>query len=332
MVSGPVENLVYASDQEMTKSDPSDAPAARAGRKPRVSIGLPVYNGEPYLIESIESILGQTFADFELIVCDNGSTDRTEEICRDYAERDSRIRYSQNATNLGVFGNHAKVFSLARGDYFFWAADDDIRAPEFLERCVAVLDAEPETVVCYTAIQVIDEYGAPLEANERRVDCEHPDPVARFESLIAMDYRLEPIMGLFRTRPLRATGAHGLYPDSDRVLLAEMGLRGPFRRLPEVLFYRRDHADRSIRAHPSRHDRELWMNPSKKTRLAFPFHRQFFEYLRSIAKAPLSTGQRAACFGIMMRWIGWHKDKLWSDYNWSMRVLLRPVIQLIRSK
>lgn len=319
-------------DGKMTKPDCVDWRKPCANKKPRVSIGLPVYNGEPYLVESIESILAQTFTDFELIICDNGSTDRTEEICRGYQVRDSRVRYHRNSTNLGVFGNHARTFSLASSEYFFWAADDDIRASDFLETCVAVLDSEADVVICYTAIQIIDETGEPIAGNEQRVDCENPDPVKRFESLIRMDYRLEPVMGLFRTSPLKATGAHGLYPDSDRVLLAEMGLRGPFRRLEDILFYRRDHPDGSIRAHPSRHEREIWMNSSKKTRLAFPYHRQLFEYLFTIVKVRLTARQRLACGGIMLRWIRNHRNELWSDYEWTLRVVLGPIIRRLRSR
>jgi len=299
---------------------------------PRVSIGLPVYNGEPYLVEALDSILGQTFSDFELIICDNGSTDRTEEICRSYEARDPRVRYSRNPSNLGVFGNHAKVFSMATGEYYFWAADDDIRAPEFLEKTVAVLDAEPDVVICYSKIEVIDEKGSRVDAVEQRVDCENEDPVERFRSLIRMDYRLEPIMGLHRTDPLRATGAHGLYPDSDRVLLAEMGLRGPFRRLPEVLFKRRDHAARSIRSFPSRHERAMWIDPTRSRRLSFPYHRQLVEYLRSISKAPITLGQKAACCGIMFGWCIQHRKLLWSDYEWSLRAVLGPAFRRLRSR
>lgn len=298
---------------------------------PRVSIGLPVYDGEPYLEEAIDSLLAQTYTDFELIICDNRSTDRTAEICRAYESRDHRVRYQQNSENLGVFGNHAKCFSLARGEYYFWAASDDIRAPDFLEKCLRVLEDEPETVLCYTAIQVIGAQGEPLDAVEQRVDAENADAVARFRSLIRMDYRLEPVMGLFRTAPLRATGAHGLYPDSDRNLLAELGLRGPFRRLPELLFFRRDHADRSIRAHPTRHERAAWINPGKRTPLAFPYHRQLFEYLRSIAKVRLPINQKLACLGIMGSWIVQNRVLLVSDYKWCARVLLGPAVRKLRS-
>ncbi len=319
----------HASATEATSDRPAQLATSHA--KPRVSIGLPVYNGERYVEESIDSLLGQTFGDFELIICDNGSTDRTPEICRAYADRDPRVRFEQNPENLGVFGNHAKCFSLARGEYWFWAAHDDIRAPDFLARCVQVLDDEPETVICYSAIQVIGEHGESLDAVEQRVSGDDPDPVARFRSLIDMGHRLEPVMGLFRTAPLRATGAHGLYPDSDRNMLAELALRGRFHRIPQILFYRRDHATRSIRAHPSRHQRAAWIDPSKRTTLSLPYHRQLWEYVRSIFKVDLPLRQKIECMRVMAGWVGEHRRLLWSDYVWCVRVLLRPAVHRLRA-
>ena len=96
---------------------------------PRVSVGIPVFNGERFLAETIESILAQTFKDFEIVISDNASTDRTEEICRSYAARDPRIRYNRNDTNRGAAWNHNRVFELARGEYFKWQSHDDFCAP-----------------------------------------------------------------------------------------------------------------------------------------------------------------------------------------------------------
>ena len=94
--------------------------------KPRVSIGLPVYNGQEFLEETLHSILNQTFNDFELIICDNASTDRTAEICRSFAKRDRRIRYYRNEINLGAAKNFNGVFFLARGEYLKWSDNDDL--------------------------------------------------------------------------------------------------------------------------------------------------------------------------------------------------------------
>ena len=100
-------------------------------RKSRVSIGMPVFNGEKYLRESIESILDQTYQNFELIISDNASTDRTQEICLEYARKDNRISYYRNDKNLGGPRNYNRVFELSSAEYFKWAAYDDVLAPEF---------------------------------------------------------------------------------------------------------------------------------------------------------------------------------------------------------
>src|SRR3989442_255266 len=131
----------------------------RSSRRPRVSVGMPVYNGERYLAEAVDSLLAQTYEDFELIICDNASTDRTGEIARSYAARDTRVRYARNEKNLGAGGNFRRAVALASGEYFRWAASDDVCAPQSLARCVEVLDQEPAAVLAYPSTRFIDEHG-----------------------------------------------------------------------------------------------------------------------------------------------------------------------------
>ena len=126
---------------------------------PRVSVGLPVYNGERYLRLAIDSILAQTFEDFELIISDNASTDHTEEICREYAARDPRVIYIRQPRNRGGAWNFNHVVELARGEYLKWAAHDDVLAPTFLKECVAALDRLPGTVLASPRTVKIDESG-----------------------------------------------------------------------------------------------------------------------------------------------------------------------------
>ena len=128
-------------------------------RAPRVTIGLPVYNGEEFLEESIDSLLAQTFTDFELLISDNASTDRTEEICRRYAAQDPRVRYWRNARNIGGSRNETLTVERARGEYFRSAAHDDVCAPDMLERLVAELEARPDVVLCCAAGISIDTQG-----------------------------------------------------------------------------------------------------------------------------------------------------------------------------
>src|SRR5438132_13873019 len=95
-------------------------------RRSQVSIGMPVYNGERYLSGALDSLLSQTLADFDLIISDNASTDATESICRSYAAHDSRIRYFRNENNLGAAANFNRAFELCGGEFFRWAAHDDL--------------------------------------------------------------------------------------------------------------------------------------------------------------------------------------------------------------
>jgi glycosyltransferase involved in cell wall biosynthesis len=151
---------------------------------PRVSMGMPVYNGEKYIEEAIESILAQTYIDFELIISDNASTDRTQEICQGYADHDERIRYYRNPTNLGAAPNYNRTFQLSSGEYFKWAEDDDLIATDFLVKCVEVLDQDPNIVLCFPIARVIDENGTILGDYEYKSDTSSPEPHIRFRNLV----------------------------------------------------------------------------------------------------------------------------------------------------
>jgi glycosyltransferase involved in cell wall biosynthesis len=111
-----------------------------ATRVPKVSIGLAVYNGELYIREALDSLIAQCFTDFELIISDNASTDRTEAICREYAARDSRIKYVRQPVNRGPGPNFEFVLDKAVGEYFMWAAHDDVYYPNHLQELVNVHD------------------------------------------------------------------------------------------------------------------------------------------------------------------------------------------------
>src|SRR5688572_23794306 len=115
-------------------------------RPPRVSVGMPVYNGEKYLVHAFTRLLDQEFVDFELIVCDNASTDGTQEICLQFAQKDPRVRYVRNERNIGLAANHNLAFTLARGEFFKWAAHDDDFPRPMLARFVKALEEAPLSV------------------------------------------------------------------------------------------------------------------------------------------------------------------------------------------
>jgi glycosyltransferase involved in cell wall biosynthesis len=117
-----------------------------SSNSPTISIGMPVYNGLPHIQDAIESLLNQTFRDFEIVLSDNASTDGTTRLCEQYAANDRRIRYFRQTENLGALRNFNIVREAATCPYFMWAAADDFWQPRFLERCIKEFERNPDLV------------------------------------------------------------------------------------------------------------------------------------------------------------------------------------------
>ena len=132
---------------------------------PTVSIGLPVYNREKFVAQTIDALLAQTFTDFELIISDNASTDRTEAICREYAARDARIRYIRQPVNLGLLGNFNYVKQEAKGKYFMWTASDDLCESQFVEALVGQLERDPSLALAMADLKYVSGQGEWITTN-----------------------------------------------------------------------------------------------------------------------------------------------------------------------
>jgi len=270
--------------------------------QPLVSIGLPVYNGERFLEAALDSILAQTFTDFEVIISDNASTDRTQAICEAYAAKDARLRYYRNPSNLGAAPNFNRTVELARGKYFKWAAHDDILAPDFLQRCVEVLDQNPHVVLCYARTRIINEEGAAVQDYDvhLRTDSEHPQQ--RLADLLWVTHRCYQVFGLMRLSVLKQTPLIEPYAASDRVLLVGMSQFGSFYEIPDYLFLARKHATVSVRSHQTRHTRMIWFDPTKQGHLVLPAWSLFLGYCNAIRRAPLTWNERVYGYSQMVRW------------------------------
>ena len=281
--------------------------------KPLISIGLPVYNGEKYVQEAVESILNQTFTDFELIISDNASTDKTEAICRAFASRDERVSYIRHDQNFGAARNFNHVVDLARGDYFCWVAHDDIIAPEYLQVCLDALMKRNDLVMAFTHAMNIDENGQSLGYKADILHSDNMNPATRFRYSICVEHSCLAIFGLIRISVLRQTPLIAPYVGSDRVLLAELGLWGPFAEIKQRLFFHREHSERSTRAEPSLQQRATWFDPSRAGRKTFPHWKIWLEYFYSIRRVHLSVGERVICLFQTVRWLRWHYKDLWRD-------------------
>jgi glycosyltransferase involved in cell wall biosynthesis len=216
-------------------------------RGPKVSVGLPVYNGEKFLVNTLTRLLEQDFEDFELIVCDNASTDRTGEICRGFRARDRRLRYVRNEKNIGLAANHNKAFMLSTGEFFKWAAHDDDFPRPMLARFVDAFDRRSSDVaVVYSRCEYIDEAGNVEGIESDGVDRAEPRPHKRLAHLLREVHMYNSPYGLIRSDMLRRTRLYGLYPMSDHVLLAELAMLGMFVELREPLLRIRRHPGRTF--------------------------------------------------------------------------------------
>jgi len=270
--------------------------------KPRVSIGLPVFNAEKYLSQSLDSILAQTYSDFELIISDNASTDRTEEICRAYAARDRRIRYYRNGTNLGAVPNFNRVFELSSAEYFKWSPNDDAIAPDFLSRCVQVLDQSLEVVLCYSRAKIIDEHGLFVVDYDPGPDTSSTKPHERFRNLVLQPEYAVQQMGLIRSNILRKTALYGSFPSSDEVFLADLALLGKFHEIPDRLYLYRRHEEQSTRD-PKQRARLMFFDTSFAGRIALPKWLYLSACVNVVRRAPLKRGERTYCYMTLVRWL-----------------------------
>lgn len=270
-------------------------------REPRVTVGVPVYNGEKFLEEALQSVLDQTFDDYEVVISDNASDDSTSLICDSFVGRDSRFRYFRNDSNVGASANYRRVFELARGEYFCWLPSDEAMEAKFLERCVALLDEEPETVLAFpryfhrTGSQPPRRHTASENADLRMPSAY--DRVAKLirERIIGPNW---PIFGVYRTSVLKQTRLIRPVIGADDYLTLEVALLGPLGQVPEELYVLRSHPDAW---HQARHSQGRglakilrtetvwaaeWFDPANRSmRVVFPHWRRLREFFLLFVRA-----------------------------------------------
>ncbi len=281
---------------------------------PRVSIGLAVFNGENYIRAAIDSILDQTYTDFELIIVDNASTDKTQQICQEYEAMDKRVKYYRNKANIGAVANYNRAFHYSTGEYFKWAAHDDVLASEFLSNCVKVLDSDSTIVLCQTKTAEIDANGKILSIYNHKVKYDSPKPHERFGDFVLKnedDASWTFIFGLMRSNLVRLTNLQGQFIGADINFLAEICLLGRFYEIPKVLFYRRYHdeaySNKYILDKKMTYEKHIawWLGQYK---ISFIRLERCLEYFRSVNHVPLKWSERLLSYAQILKWlakIGW---------------------------
>ena len=290
--------------------------------QPRVCIGLTVDNGCEHIESVLDSLLGQTFGDFELVISDDGSTDLSESICRDRAARDRRIRYYREEEHRGPFWNTNRVFELSGGEYFKWATHDDLCGPEFLARCVELLDADPTVAWCHTLTSHVDQHGHLLPAS---ADPDIPEgqsahsliatgpglptstrrsgrPHERFQAVVLGTHWCPDGYGLIRSEVLRRTRPLQPCYGAGKVLLAEISLQGRFEEVPETLFFERIRpadAEGSMTAP----QRQAFVAPTGASRILASRLKLLHEYVLAVRHADLTTAERGRCLAVLARYL-----------------------------
>jgi len=279
-------------------------------RGPSVSIGLPVYNGGSMLVQALESILGQTYSDFELIVSDNASTDETPDVARDYAARDRRILYFRQSHNIGSGNNWSFVARKAVGTWLKWVSANDDYDPRLLEDCLEPLRDDPSVVLCYGRTRFLDMHGNRLDVYAGDFDVLSDDPVARYRVVRERLHLGTPIQsGVIRLDAVRRCGFLGNYRDSDRVLTAGLALAGKFVLLPQVLFYRR--WDRSVASalRTPLEVQQLYHPDATRPPIFMNLPRQLGQ-IEVVLRVPHGVPAKVRALGAAVRYTDWKRRRL----------------------
>lgn len=277
--------------------------------EPLVTIGLPVYNSQRYIKQSLDSLLAQTFAGFVLIISDNASTDDTSRICQEYAAADSRVKYFRNEMNIGNPRNFNRVFQLTQTPYLKWSTSDDFWEPTFVERALEVMERDPAIALCYPNAWIVDSDGRNPVPYDDHLHLPQEDPAERFLALLERIQLAHQHLGLIRTSMLRRTRLLGTYVASDITLLAELTLYGKFYELPERLFFRRFHeTSGSWKRGDRRHEAKYYYGRGSRHALAnWRGHAGLFTV---VTRSPLPLRAKVAVYRRLGRRMFWDRRSL----------------------
>jgi glycosyltransferase involved in cell wall biosynthesis len=265
---------------------------------PLLSFAIPIRNGERFLPRLLDSLLAQDFSNFEIVISDNASTDRTAEVCQQYCLQDQRIRYHRNSENIGLNANFNLLITLAQGKYMRWIGADDRLEPDYARKCVAALEARPDLIGVTTYQDFIDDHGNRdyCEYTGDRLD--FPQAHKRYARMVwfmSRDFRyIDPIYTMVRRDVLAEIGGHKPVLGADQVLAVELSLHGAFGHIPECLAHRGWHFSE-----------KLW--PSRDQVLQQNFHKDYskvkqqtylnvvWSFWQPVLSLPLSWSEKLLC-------------------------------------
>jgi glycosyltransferase involved in cell wall biosynthesis len=271
---------------------------------------------------TLESLLAQTVDDFELIISDNASTDRTGEIAQRFVTRDARVRYHRNSRNVGLVANYNGLVRMADGDFFKWATADDVCRPMFLERCIAALEKSPDAVLAYPRTQFIDQTDNPLDIDDPGFPLHSPCAVDRWCFVVAAEHWVNAILGVIRRSALLRAGFLPSYRGGDYVLLGELCLLGRFIEVPDVLFLRRIHPEASSQMKGD--ERRLFKHMTGRSgRTMLPEWRRVGGHLRTAVRSELRLRDKGSLVGALASQAFRRRERLVREATRAFGTMLR---------
>lgn len=263
------------------------------GPLPLVSIGMPLYNEDRFVRESLTAILQQDYPNLEIIISDNCSTDETVAICKELASGDNRVQSISQASNIGAAANMVKVLEQASGRYFMWASGHDLWSANLVTECVKALEARPGASIAYAGSDWIGEDGESLDKVCSSYDTGGMNDITRF--FMAFWGNMHPILGLIRLEYLRQIPKIHECAGTDQIMLAELAFKGEFLLVQTAHWLRRQ--PRDVESHKQKLDRYT----DKEYKLAgswldrsFPLLRLPWELIRVVLRSPTTLLERVA--------------------------------------
>ena len=275
-----------------------------------VTVAVPVYNGERFLRQCLDSLLSQTYRDFVLVISDNASTDGTREICESYAKADCRVRYHRNAVNIGLYGNFNLLLGLVRTPYVKLASADDFWAPAMLADAMAEMQRDPSLVLCHPRAVLVDEDGREIRRYEKSLQLTEDDPSVRFRRVLTELGLVNQLMGVMRTGAVRSMLPLMSQPPADSVFVAELSLYGKIKELPDYQYFRRFHAECSSwdRKSESHQLKRVSGGGTRRVRLAtWKYH---WGLVRRLLHSPLRLRAKLGLLAFLARRAAWDRSTL----------------------
>lgn len=263
-----------------------------------VSVGMAVRNEERWLSQALDSVLAQDYQNIEVIICDNLSTDKTADIAKEYAKRDSRIKYFLNKEKVSSFKNYSLSFERSSGEYFMFCGGHDLLDKKYVSSCVKILDNEPNVVLAYSLYEYINFNNNTIISISYACDTRRMNVFSRVRHFFLRLLESNPFSGLIRSSIIKKIAFVENFKNvlnDDVIFFFQLSLMGEFVQIPNTLFYYRiNRPNDKLVDSTLKHIKDIY--GKKKYPLFFYVFHQFYVYYLDIYRFPINLYYKPIIF------------------------------------